>query len=115
MKYCSKCGKEIMEEAVICPECGCAVEADAFSKTEADTESSTKINILALLGFIFGLISWILNFFGLVGMAAVVLSCLGLAKLEKGDSKGKIFSIIGLISGICNIIYAVIVIIIGLL
>lgn len=49
MKYCSKCGKEIMEEAVICPECGCAVEAYAFSKTEADTENNTKINILALL------------------------------------------------------------------
>ena len=26
MKYCSKCGKEIMDEAVICPECGCAQE-----------------------------------------------------------------------------------------
>ncbi len=25
MKYCSKCGKEIMDEAVICPGCGCAV------------------------------------------------------------------------------------------
>lgn len=26
MKYCEKCGKEIMEEAVICPGCGCAVK-----------------------------------------------------------------------------------------
>ena len=26
MKYCSKCGKEIMDEAVICPGCGCAQE-----------------------------------------------------------------------------------------
>jgi len=25
MKYCEKCGKEIMDEAVICPGCGCAV------------------------------------------------------------------------------------------
>ena len=24
MKFCSKCGKEIMDEAVICPNCGCA-------------------------------------------------------------------------------------------
>ncbi len=23
MKYCSKCGKEIMDEAVVCPGCGC--------------------------------------------------------------------------------------------
>ena len=26
MKFCSKCGKEIMDEAVVCPGCGCAVE-----------------------------------------------------------------------------------------
>lgn len=26
MRYCSKCGKEIMDEAVICPGCGCAVD-----------------------------------------------------------------------------------------
>ena len=25
MKYCQKCGKEIVEEAVICTGCGCAV------------------------------------------------------------------------------------------
>lgn len=26
MKYCSKCGKEIMDKAMICPGCGCAQE-----------------------------------------------------------------------------------------
>lgn len=26
MKYCAKCGKEIMDEAVICPNCGCTPE-----------------------------------------------------------------------------------------
>lgn len=26
MKYCSKCGRELMDEAVICPGCGCEVE-----------------------------------------------------------------------------------------
>ena len=26
MKYCSHCGKELMDEAIICPGCGCAVE-----------------------------------------------------------------------------------------
>ncbi|MBQ6996752.1 MAG: zinc-ribbon domain-containing protein [Oscillospiraceae bacterium] len=25
MKFCSKCGKELMDEAVFCPGCGCAV------------------------------------------------------------------------------------------
>ena len=26
MMFCQKCGKEIMEEAVVCPNCGCGVE-----------------------------------------------------------------------------------------
>jgi len=26
MKFCEKCGKELLDEAVICPGCGCAVE-----------------------------------------------------------------------------------------
>jgi hypothetical protein len=26
MKYCSHCGKEICDEAVVCPNCGCAAE-----------------------------------------------------------------------------------------
>lgn len=26
MKYCQKCGNELVDEAVVCPGCGCAVE-----------------------------------------------------------------------------------------
>ena len=25
MKFCQTCGKEIMDEAIVCPNCGCAV------------------------------------------------------------------------------------------
>ena len=25
MKYCQKCGKELVDEAVVCPGCGCSV------------------------------------------------------------------------------------------
>ena len=28
MKYCSKCGKELFDEAVVCPECGCMVNSE---------------------------------------------------------------------------------------
>ena len=27
MKYCEKCGKEIHDEAVVCPSCGCSTQA----------------------------------------------------------------------------------------
>lgn len=26
MKYCTHCGSEIVDEAVVCPNCGCSVE-----------------------------------------------------------------------------------------
>ena len=27
MKYCTKCANELLDEAVICPKCGCPTEA----------------------------------------------------------------------------------------
>ena len=44
MKYCSKCGKEIMDEAVVCPNCGCAQE------TVKNANDSSSFG-WALLGF----------------------------------------------------------------
>ena len=32
MKFCSKCGKEIMDEAVVCPNCGCSAEKEVKTK-----------------------------------------------------------------------------------
>lgn len=32
MKYCTHCGKEIMDDAVICPHCGCAVAGAVADK-----------------------------------------------------------------------------------
>ena len=38
MKFCEKCGKEIMDEAVLCPGCGCAIQVDE------GTNSSKELN-----------------------------------------------------------------------
>lgn len=33
MKYCTKCGKELFDEAIMCPNCGCMVQGhNSFSK-----------------------------------------------------------------------------------
>ena len=43
MKFCQKCGKEIMDAAVICPGCGCAVEcAPAQAATPAVVPKKAK-------------------------------------------------------------------------
>lgn len=52
MKFCSKCGKEIVEEAVVCPHCGCAV-------TETKPDDTPSMGF-AVLGFFLPLIGFIL-------------------------------------------------------
>lgn len=65
MKYCSHCGAEILDEAVICPKCGCAVEGGILDqkkkeetpKTVKTTESLKnnpwEIVALSSFGFLF--------------------------------------------------------------
>ena len=58
MKFCSKCGKEIMDEAVVCPHCGCSVKSESQITKEDDAPSI----LFALLGFfipLVGLILWL--------------------------------------------------------
>ena len=40
MKYCSKCGEEILDEAVICVHCGCQV--DGLNSTQNTIKEETK-------------------------------------------------------------------------
>ena len=46
MKYCSKCGKEIMDEAVVCPGCGCTQ-----GNTSVQSANDSSSFGWALLGF----------------------------------------------------------------
>lgn len=54
MKYCSKCGNQILEEAIICPSCGCMVEDKAIN----DDYVSIGLCMLSFLVPIFGIIYW---------------------------------------------------------
>ena len=66
MKYCSKCGKEIHDEAVVCVHCGCRVESTV---PQANPVGQLKTN-RGLLKFI--LLSIItLGIYGLVVMSSV--------------------------------------------
>lgn len=54
MKFCQHCGKELLDEAVICPGCGCSVKTVA----EVDESVSTGLVVLAVLIPLFGIIYW---------------------------------------------------------
>lgn len=62
MKFCTKCGKELFDEAVICPHCGCAVvnTQGTHGNPYANTQDEVSIGlcILAALIPLFGIIYW---------------------------------------------------------
>ena len=56
MKYCSHCGAQIQDEAVVCVACGCSVAAQ---RSEPDVPSK-ELNIVSCLLPIVGLILFII-------------------------------------------------------
>ena len=76
-----------------------------YPEKQNDSVSGTII-----AGFVLGLISWFLNFFGIIGIIAIVFSAIGLSQLSGTNQKGKVLAIIGLASGIINVIYALVII-----
>lgn len=61
MKFCTKCGKEIFDEAVVCPNCGCAVGNSVSVRGEND-QVSIGLCVLAALIPLFGIIYWPLKY-----------------------------------------------------
>ena len=70
MKYCSKCGKEIMDKAVICPGCGCAQEnnvpgnsvpqiKEALSDIQKEVWNNSGWSLLGFFILIVGLILYL--------------------------------------------------------
>lgn len=59
MKFCQHCGKELMDEAVICTSCGCSVQTPNNNQTTAIDESiSGGLVALSILIPLFGIIYW---------------------------------------------------------
>lgn len=81
MKYCSKCGYEMLDDAVVCPKCG---QRNAYhqhyERNAYHQRNSTSTNGFAIAGFLCSffipLLGWI---FGAVGMA----------EANQMDDKGK--------------------------
>lgn len=92
MKYCEKCGKQIMDDAVMCVNCGCAVKS-AQSQNTQDTGSAGW----AVLGF----------FIPLVGLILYLIWKDTRPKDAKKAGKGALIGVI--VSVVFSIIYGAIV------
>lgn len=47
MKYCTKCGKELLDDAVFCTACGCATGDGPVQVTKNDTNSNSGMQTAA--------------------------------------------------------------------
>ena len=44
MKFCSKCGNELFDEAVVCPKCGCATGDVKQGKAKSNSQNQKQVN-----------------------------------------------------------------------
>ena len=59
--FCSKCGKEINDEAVVCVHCGCAVENKTANTALAGDAPNTGYAVLGFFIPVVGLILYLMN------------------------------------------------------
>lgn len=60
MKFCQHCGKEVLDEAVVCPGCGCSVQTTTGAAPTMGVDQSVSVGlvVLAVLIPLFGIIYW---------------------------------------------------------
>ena len=56
MKYCQQCGSQLVDQAVVCPSCGCAVQGPV---NRQEDKPSAGLNVVALLFALIGLIMYL--------------------------------------------------------
>lgn len=105
MKFCSHCGKEIMDEAVICPGCGCAVQEQGVVNNGVKEEASKRSIVLGIVGIVGGILLAIVGHIcSIIAIIFGIIDC-----TEKRKPTGLILGIIGeVISIISSIIGAAI-------
>lgn len=105
MQYCTHCGKELLSEAAICLNCGCATQKSnslTFHKqtnVEAKSKLATLSKVLGITSFFFG---WFI-----FGILAVIL-----AIFSKNETNGKLCNSanVGLVCGIVSTILSLMIV-----
>ena len=100
--FCKNCGKEISDNAYVCPNCG--VKVGGGVRTGGGMEvDGRKTNTLAIVGFI-------LSFF--VSIAGLICCIIARKQITERDEGGAGLALAGLIISIVSLVIAVIYLIV---
>lgn len=110
--FCKNCGKEIDDNALICPNCGVAtdkLQQDTATTVTAEAPAAKKVNVCAILGLVFSILAfvgiWVFGWLFYIGApVALVLSIVGLV-LSKKLGTGKGLAIAGLVVTIFDVVF----------
>ena len=101
MKYCSKCGTELFDEAVVCTKCGCPVQGSVYYQTQFTPQSTfeksegntTAAKVFMIIGTVLMAI-WTFC----IGLAWCLLMTLSYCnKVKRGEPIGTGFKVCTLI------------------
>ena len=98
MKFCTKCGAELMDEAIICVKCGCSVESNTISHSKnQNLLPKSGLSVAAKVFMILGTIVMALWTF-CIGLAwCLPLTIIYFKKVNKGEPIGVGFKVCSLI------------------
>lgn len=103
--FCPECGKEIPDGIKFCPECGAkqrdapdiSFSSDATASRGKENNGIHEYNILCIAGLVISCVSLLLG--GVIGIAGIIVSYIGLKKCKEQKEKGREFAIIGIVLG----------------
>lgn len=116
MKFCTFCGKEIADEAVLCLGCGCKTQKNNFNMSSQTIMPPQQMIIeetepqLATWAKICGIVSFFIGWFAL-GITAIVLACM--SKDETNGvmcSSAKVGYVCGIISTVLTFVLFVLIV-----
>lgn len=102
--YCQKCGREILDEAVVCPHCGCMVNG---KRSPVATENA-KVSGLCIVGFILSLFSFFVSLYLVVPILALIFSIAGVASASKKGKKLKGLGVAGIVLSSISVLVSII-------
>lgn len=114
---CPICQKVVSENQKFCPDCGAALNGTESSENVSSVSSATSTaaqatavpwNKLCIIGPSISAGSLLINFLGLVGLAGLIVSILGLVQVRKTSERGKGLAITGIVVGAASVLFGLI-------